>query len=311
MHMLYRLVLLVLCSYGSCGALPLLADEVVDDRGVAIQPLSHSARVATVSAFGADVLLAFGMRPVGMTSFGPFNRPDFLGHALTGVPLIGSRGQLNLEVLSEISPDLILAIRRYTEKNAAQLEQIAPYMALDLVTLADSLRGVQLTGEVLGFSQLAATLNHTFEVALQEAKNKAPGGVSAALLVTSAETPFAYYDHFITAQLFNYLNVSNIAGASPTPDRRLPMGYRMPLEKLLEKDPDVIFLIASQKQRAFTLNPIWPYLSAVKNGRVYEVGQHWKEAAGPHARTLILAEMAHRIYPDLFPEPDLARSRPY
>ncbi len=290
------------------------AATITDDRGVVVTLPEGANRVVAISTFGSDLMLALGLKPSAVTSFGPFSRPDFLGPELTEVPVIGSRAQVNMELLSEIAPDLILAIRRYTEKNASQFESIAPYMALDLVTLSDSLRGVQLSGDILGKSAEAKELNKQFEQQLTEFKQRAPGGVSAALLVTSSETPFIYHDHFISADLLGYLNAENVGGASATPEQAMPLGYRMGLEELLEQDPDVIFLFASNKERAFTLNPIWPYLSAVRNGRVYEVGHHWKEAAGPQARSLILQEMAHRLYPDHFTLPALPahiQSRPY
>lgn len=290
------------------------AATITDDRGVTVTLPEGANRVVAISTFGSDLLLALGLKPAAVTSFGPLSRPDYLGSELKDVPVIGSRAQVNMELLSEIAPDLILAIRRYTEKNASQFTSIAPYMALDLVTMEDSLRGVQLGGEVLGKSAQANALNEQFLQQLAEFKQQAPGGVSAALLVTSSETPFVYHDHFISADLLAYLNAENIGGASATPERGLPLGYRISLEELLEKDPDVIFLFASNKKRAFTLNPIWPYLSAVRKGRVYEVGHHWKEAAGPQARSLILQEMAHRLYPDRFALPALPeqiQSRPY
>lgn len=281
---------------------------ITDDRGVDIVLSQPAQRVAAISTFGADLLLTLGIMPAAVTSFGPLSRPDFLAADLENVPIIGSRAQINMELLSEVDPDLILAIRRYTEKSADQLARIAPYMALDLVTLEDSYRGVQVAGAALGKSAAALELNSTFTQTLSEFQARAPGDVSAALLVTSTDTPFIYYDHFISAQLLTYLNATNIAGASPNPSQRLPLGYRISLEALLEADPDVIFLFASNKKRAFTLNPIWPYLKAVRNQRVYEVGHHWKEAAGPQARALILREMAHRLYPEVFPLPALPPS---
>lgn len=290
------------------------ANTVIDDRGTEISVTAVQPRVATISTFGADLLVAMGMTPVAVTTFGPLAKADFLSSKLSDVPVIGSRSQVNMELLSEVAPDLILAIKRYTEKNADQFNHIAPYMALDLVTLDDSFRGVKLSGEILGQGTKADELNQAFQKELLLFQRKAPGGVSAALLVTSAETPFIYYEHFISAQILNYLKAKNIAGASKTPKQRLPLGYRISLEQLLTADPDVIFLLASNKKRAFTLNPIWPYLKAVKNDRVYEVGHHWKEAAGPQARRMVLQEMAHRLYPDTFTMPKLpaqVKSQPY
>lgn len=310
LHMLLRMVLPCLLSI----PLTVSAVTVVDDRDRQVQLPQPAQRVASISTFGADLLLALDIRPAAITRFGPFAQPDYLGNRLQGVPVIGSRSQVNMELLSEVAPDLILAIRRYTEKDSERLGDIAPYAALNLVTLADSFRAVALAGALVGQAEQAEALNRAFRQQLAEYRQQSPGGISAALLVTGGESPFIYYNHFLTASLMEQLNVENTGGVLAQPEQGLPLGYRIRLEDLLQQDPDVIFLSASGKERAFTRNPIWPYLKAVRSGRVYEVGQHWKEAAGPIARELVLKEMAHRLYPDLFAMPalpDSLRSQPY
>ncbi|GAA0680894.1 ABC transporter substrate-binding protein [Marinobacterium maritimum] len=298
------------------AAVPLVAAAitVTDDRGEQVQLTRSAERVASISTFGADLLLALGIKPAAITRFGPFAQPDYLGDRLDGVPVIGSRSQVNMELLSEAGPDLVLAIRRYTEKDASRFAEIAPYAALNLVTLNDSIRAVSIAGKLVGRTEDAEEMNRQFQQQLERYREQAPGGISAALLVTGGEVPFIYYDHFLTAELLSWLNVTNVGGKLVNPEQGLPLGYRMRLEDLLKQDPDVIFLFASNKQRAFTHNPIWPYLKAVRQGQVYEVGQHWKEAAGPVARSLVVQEMAHRLYPDLFAMPDVPvslRSKPY
>ncbi len=295
---------------------PVLASAmtVMDDRGEPVRLTQPAERVASISTFGADLLLALDIRPAAITRFGPFAQPDYLGDRLAGVPVIGSRSQVNMELLSEVAPDLTLAIRRYTEQDASRFNEIAPYAALNLVTLDDSFRAVAIAGELLGRSGDAEAMNRRFREQLEQYREQAPGGISAALLVTGAEAPFVYYDHFLTASLLGWLKVENVGGELAEPEQGLPLGYRLRLEDLLQQDPDVIFLFASSKERAFTQNPIWPYLKAVREGRVYEVGQHWKEAAGPIARSLVFQEMAHRLYPDQFAMPELPeslRSRSY
>ncbi|OOV86428.1 ABC transporter substrate-binding protein [Oceanospirillum linum] len=302
---------IIFCLVACC--LPLIsataaAVSATDDRGVRVELKQPAERVASISTFGADLLLALGVKPVAVTQFGPFAKPDYLADQLVDVPVIGSRSQVSMEMLSEVSPDLTLAIRRYTEQNAEKFNDIAPYAALNLITLDDSLRAVSFSGALLGRDADARALNQDFTAMLEQYKKKAPGGLSAALLVTGGEVPFTYHDHFLTAQLLSWLNVKNTGGKLSTQVQGLPLGYRVRLENLLQQDPDIIFLFQTNKERAFTQSPIWPYLKAVQAGRVYEVGQHWKEAAGPTARSLVFKEMAHRIYPDIFPMPTLPES---
>jgi len=76
--------------------------------------------------------------------------PDYLGKAIQEVALVGPRHQPDLELLSKLAPDLLISIRRYTELNAARLEDIAPMVALDLITLSDSLSATERTARFWG-----------------------------------------------------------------------------------------------------------------------------------------------------------------
>ncbi|MDF0751551.1 ABC transporter substrate-binding protein [Marinobacter sp. 71-i] len=252
-----------------------------------------ATRPAAISTFGADVALALDTAPVAVTDYGLQGVPDYLASRLAGVPGLGPRHQPNLEVLSSVQPDLVIAIRRYTEKDGDQIEAIAPLLALDLITVEDSLRGVESVGQALGTPAKATELNVRFMDRLQAlAKgNTGKDTETVALLTSGSETPFVYYDHFLPTALLERLGFDNVGGAPPNPDSGIPLGYRISLEALLELNPDTILLLPTSRQRAFTMNPIWPYLKAVRNNDVHEVPQYWKEGAGPIARERILDDI--------------------
>lgn len=280
-----------------------LAESLHDDRGTPIKAMD-AERVAAISTFAADTLVALGVSPVGASTFGNEPVPRYLGKSLTETQSLGQRANTNLERLTELNPDLIIGIHRYTEPHARQLEAIAPFLAFDVVSLEDSRRAIEGIATALGQRAEGEALNRSFDARLNEFAD-APGEVSAILLAGAGETPFAYYDHFLSAALLEHLNATNAAGASPTPEQTIPFGYTISLEKLLALNPDVIFLFATGSKRAFANNPVWPYLDAVKNGRVFEVGPHWKEGGGPIARRMILDEMAWRLYPEIYDRPEL------
>jgi len=304
---------LMLVMDHSALAQPANADEPLrDDRGTPIEAM-QAERVAAISTFAADTLVALGVSPVGASTFGSEPLPSYLGAPLSHTRSLGQRASTNLELLTELKPELIIGIHRYTEPHARQLEAIAPFYAFDVVSLADSHRAVTGIATALGKRAEGEALNQAFDARLAKL-DEAPGGVSAILLAGAGEAPFAYYDHFLSATLLEHLNATNAAGPSPTPEQTIPFGYTISLERLLALNPDVIFLFATGSERAFANNPVWPYLEAVKNGRVYEVGPHWKEGGGPIARRLILDEMAWRLYPEDVARPELPpsiASQPY
>ncbi|MDX1756491.1 MAG: ABC transporter substrate-binding protein [Marinobacter sp.] len=259
-------------------------------------------RVAAISTFAADILVALGVPPVAASTFADQPLPLYLGDRVSGATSLGPRAKTNLELLTAVQPDLIVAIRRYTEPYERQYERLAPYLAFNVISYRDSLRAVRQVSRALGLEQEGERLNREFVAEVERLGQAAPGGVRAALLVSSSETPFAYYDNFLPAYLLNRLNGVNVVGSAPR-EAGQSLGYRISLEELLVLDPDVLFVFPSIQQQAYRNNPIWPYLKAVRTGRVYEVGQHWKEGAGPIARRYILKEMAHLLYPETFPAP--------
>lgn len=283
------LVALLIPSFG-------LADDkdvrLTDDRGQTLRLFSPATRPAAISTFGADVALALGVSPVAVTDYGIQGAPEYLADQLDEVPSLGPRHQPNLELLSEVQPDLVLAIRRYTEKDGAQIEAIAPMLALDLITLEDSVRAVQLAGEALGASPDAEKLNARFLDRIQTlAQREEADTRTVAVLTSGSETPFIYHDHFLPTALLERLGFDNVGGMTPNPDSGIPLGYRISLEALLELDPAIIILLPTNRQRAFTLNPVWPYLKAVRENSVHEVPHYWKEGAGPIARARILDDI--------------------
>ncbi|WP_286220736.1 ABC transporter substrate-binding protein [Marinobacter apostichopi] len=280
--------------------------RLMDDRGHTLRLSEPATRPAAISTFGADVALALGRTPIAVTDYGVSGVPGYLASQLASASGLGPRHQPNLEVLSAVDPDLIIGIRRYTQKDSNQLAAIAPLLALDLITVDDSMRAVALAGQALGATDKASTLNRRFLAQVQSLaeRNLADDKPTVALLTSGSETPFLYYDHFLPTALLEEMNFNHVGGAPPNPSSGIPLGYRINLEALLALNPDIILLLPTSRQRAFTMNPIWPYLSAVRNNNVHEVPHYWKEGAGPIARMLILEDIERLLLTGTVSGPD-------
>ncbi len=116
------------------------------------------------------------------------------------------------------------------------------------------------------------------------------------------DVPFAFHTENTAASIVAALGGDNIAGPM-TPGGAF--GLELSLETMLEKDPEVIFVMDSGPDRPHENNPIWSQLSAVKNNRVIYVSDEWVETNGPIARELVLREAAHMLYPEVFPAVDV------
>ena len=275
----------------------------VDSRGVTVSVPAAPQRIAAVSYFAVDVALALGIKPVATTYMTAGRQPDFLLGLSGEMKQIGQRAKPNLELLSQAKPDLIVAMRRYTTANTAQLEKIAPLFAYNLELFDETEREVGQLATALGQIERGQELNAAFRRNLADYAAKAPKDAHPRFqIMWAGDTPFTFYTGNVTASIAAALGGDNIAGPMPAGGR---FGLAMSLETMLEKDPEVIFVYDSGPDRPHEANPIWKQLSAVKNGRVVYVGDHWVEASGPIAREIVLREAAHYLHPAVFPAIDV------
>lgn len=276
---------------------------ITDDRGVKVEVPVQPKRIASISYFADDVALALGIKPVASTYMTAGREPDFLLGLTEDMKQIGQRAKPNLELLSEAKPDLIVAIRRYTVGNAPQLEKIAPYVAYNMELLDGSDREIAELSKILGNPERGLQLNKEFREHLADFAAKAPKDVHPRFAIMwGGETPFAFHTENTAASIVSAIGGDNIAGKM-TPGGEF--GIDLSLETMLEKDPEVLFIYDSGPDRPHENNPIWHELTAVKNKRVFYVGDQWVETNGPIAREIVLREAAHYLYPDVFPAVDV------
>ncbi|AJC79998.1 iron-siderophore ABC transporter substrate-binding protein [Rhizobium etli bv. phaseoli str. IE4803] len=277
--------------------------SIVDDRGVTVEVPAQPKRIASISYFADDVALALGIKPVASTYMTAGREPAFLLGLTSGMKQIGQRAKPNLELLSEAKPDLIIAIRRYTVGNAAQLQNIAPYVAYNMELLEESYSETAALSKLLGKPERGEQLNADFRKHLAEFAAKAPKDKHPRFLIMwGGATPFAFHTENTSASIVAAIGGDNVPGPK-TPGGEF--GIDLSLETMLEKDPEVIFVYDSGPDRPHESNPIWSQLSAVKNNRVFYVGDQWVETNGPIAREIVLREAAHYLYPDTFPAVDV------
>lgn len=288
---------------GSAAAQEGTSVIVKDDRGVEVQVGANPKRIAAVSYLAVDVALALGIKPVATTYMTAGREPNFLLGLTKDMKAIGQRAKPNLELLSEVKPDVIVAMRRYTTANAPQLEKLAPMVAYNMELLSQSYQEVADLSKVFGKPERGEELNASFKRDLETYAAKAPKGAKPRFqIMWAGDTPFSFHTENTTASIVAALGGDNIVGPVQQDGK---FGIQVSLETMLEKDPEVIFVYDSGPNRPHENNPIWQQLSAVKNGRVHYVGDHWVETNGPIAREIVLKEAAHYLYPDSFPAIDV------
>lgn len=277
---------------------------LLDERGEVVSIEQQADRIAAVSLFGADLAIALDEEVAATTYLTKGKVPAFLKEELADVPQLGSRSAANLEVLAQEKPDLIVAIRRYTEGSADEFNAIAPYLAVHTESFADSLAAVNTVSYMMGRKDDGAALNEQFLSDIDDIRAQLPEDTNKSFLFLwgSGTAPWAYYDDYATVAILNSLGLTNPLGSNPIPQDRNNFAYEMNLEQMIQIDPEYIIAFDRGPDQPFLSNPVWQELRAVKEGKVFFVGDHWMASHGPIARQLILREAAHMFYPDIFGE---------
>lgn len=297
----------LLATTGIAQADPL---TMMDDRGEIVTIENQADQIAAVSLFGADLAVALDEKVVATTYLTKDTLPVFLEEELKDVAKLGSRSAPNMEVLTQQKPDMIVALRRYSEGSADEFNEIAPYYAVHTESFVDSLDAVAKVSYMMGRKDDGMKMNEQFleDIELFNEKIGDQKGEKTFLFLWGSGTaPWAYYDDYATVAIMNSLGVKNPIGTNPTPHDRNNFAYEMNLEQMIKIDPDFLVIFDRGPDQPFLTNPIWSELKAVKNNKVFFVGDHWMASHGPIARQMVLNEAAHMFYPELFEKADISK----
>ena len=286
--------------------------SIMDDRKQTVVIAKQPKSVAAISVFGADVMQSLGRQAVGASTLNQ-SRTLFLGDSAQKMVNLGEVHETNMEVLTELNPDLIIGLRIYTEAHAKKFEEIGDFVAFDLIDYDDSLSAVARLTEALGEAAKGQQMNADFEKQIGEYHQQADGQLSTLFLWYWDESAYAFYDHHLVMDLAQRLKVKNLFGPSPTPEMKNPFAAPISMEKILQLNPQTI-IVFKGGDAPISEHPIWPRLQAYQNNRVYRVADHYVMPHGPIARSMVLREIAHLYYPQQFAAPQdipvAARAKP-
>jgi iron complex transport system substrate-binding protein len=292
---------------GGAAADSLAADaefpvSLVDDEGTSLTLDAEPQRIVSLTPANTETVFALGAgeRLVGGTDF-----DDFPAEA-AALPDVATFQGVVMEQLVDIDPDLVLAggnsftppadIERMRELGYPVLVVYAPDVA---TVMAD----IELIGQAIGEADTATEMTATMAADLDAISEAAAAADTA---------PRTYYelDYFegITygpAPDSFVSDMVELAGgeAVTTGD---PVAFEMPLERLVEADPEVIVLGNARYgvcPADVAARPGWDGLSAVTDAAIRPVEDIPITRPGPRLAEG-LAGLVQAIHPDLvLPEP--------
>lgn len=312
---MHRLSLLAIGLVMAASAAALADDfpvTVSDDRGKDVTFTQMPEKVITLANFGTDMMVALDMVPIGLTTY-EGKRPHYLGDSVAGAVDLGDLTGPNLELMASMDVDLTIGMLRYNGPFEEEITAIGQFLAYNSADIEQSYHVVASLGAALGHADEAKEMNEQFKNLFADMQAKLPEDKPSYLFLWNYfDTMYAYQNNLLPAQLFSDLGAENLAGFNDEAETADNAFVVLDPEKLLELDPDVLFIFASHGG-PIKHTPVFDRLSSVKNGRAYSMGYQYSQSSGPIARDLVLREGAHLLFPETFdaPEmPDAARVTP-
>ncbi|WP_440970115.1 ABC transporter substrate-binding protein [Peribacillus frigoritolerans] len=228
-------------------------------------------KIVTLELSFVDSLNALGIKPIGISDD---NKKEMITK-LVGQEMdytsVGTREQPNLEVISSLQPDLIIADAERHKGIYKDLQQIAPTIVLKSreSTYQENLDSFKTIAKAVNKEDVAEKRLSEHEKTIKELKSKLTVDSNMTVLpAVVRDTSFqAHTSSSYDGELLERMGLKNaIQQEQPHAE--------MNLEQLVEINPDVL-LLANNEGKLLTDewkdNPLWKDLKAVKNGQVYSV----------------------------------------
>ena len=290
------LLLLLLFAAGGVSAV-----TITDDLGVTVTIENPPERIVSLSPANSEILFALGLdeKIVGVTEYCTY--PE----AALSKEKIGGFSTVNIEKVSVLNPDLIVAADGNSEETVAHLRELGfTVITINADTMDVTLNDILLLGKATGADAKAEALVSSMKADLLEIAEKTSAEEKPTILHCMWTDPLwvsgsgTFQDEMITAA----------GGVNAAADEGGWVALTM--EKFLTMNPDIIVVDsgngmgvgADDALRDFFLkDPRMQSLSAVQNERVYVVNADIIDRGGPRIVEGVeaLAEIAH---PDIFGE---------
>lgn len=260
--------------------------EVMTEHGPVSVPGSPE-RVVTLSEYALDTAVATGVVPVGaIATAGQDGVASYIASEVPDVTIVGRAGDIDVEAIRELEPDLILASWQTDDELYAELTRISPTIVPPSIEegTPNELRGweydVLVYAHALGKADEAATDlqgMHDRVTALREGVAQPLAGHSAAVVSWTADGPDVLTsDEFSSVQLYR-------AGFVPVAESQT--GQMSP-EELALIDVDWLFIAYADDGRVPDFDGVVVVMVDFSL---------WASAAGPIAANLVLDDIEKAV----------------
>jgi iron complex transport system substrate-binding protein len=267
--------------------------EVTDSFGRKVVIEKEPQKVISVAPNITETIFALDKKNVLL------GRTDYCDYPedVKDIASIGTIQEPNIEKITELSPDLVIAAPPFTKEAAAKLEELKiPVIVLNSDQNFDGTYDIiNKVGEVLNASEKANSVVDSMIKKIADVESKVKG----------QSTPSVYYvvsfgqggDFTATGETFINTMITMAGGKNIAADAQ---GWAYSLEKIVEKDPEIV--ICSKyfdSKKGFESTEGYRDLTAVKSGKLLEIDNNRLDRQGPRLAEG-LEELAKLIHPEAF-----------
>lgn len=236
--------------------------------------VDNPQRIISAAPAITEIVYALGEehRLVGRTDYCDFP-PQ-----VKNVASIGGLEDPSIEAIAAINPDLIIASTHFQKEMVSKIEQLKiPIVVLkNQSSFASTYELIQRVASIFKVEHRADSIIERMKAEVSEVET---------LVSKTATKPTVYFvigfgktgDYTAGGDTFIHQLVEMAGGTNVAADLK---GWSYSIEKLIEKDPDVIIIRTGDKE-IFCKTPGYTNLKAVKTGHVYEIDNNLFEIMGP------------------------------
>lgn len=262
-------------------------------------------RIVTLFQGATDVAVALGVQPVGVIeSWAEQPVYEYLRDSLKDVPIVGVETQPNLEEVSKLKPDLIIASMTRHEKIYEQLSQIAPTIVID--PLFEFKNTTNILGEALNKQAEAELLLNNWDKRVTDFKSKIQASQGSAWPIEVSVLNFRA-DHariYVTGfagDILQELGFIRSESLQAEADKGTVVMRLTTIESIPTMNADAFFIFnfdsdgdqaVKQLYEEWTSHPLWKDLDAVKQDNVRLVNEvSWNLGGGILSANLMLDDL--------------------
>lgn len=258
-------------------------------------------RVVVLEFSFVDAVASLGVKPVGVADDGNKSRIlKTLADKVGDYTSVGTRKQPNLESISSLKPDIIIADWKRHKAIYEDLKQIAPTIVLKSLeeSYDENVASYQTVAEALNQSDQGKKRLEQHQQTIATLKAKVPGKDKKQTVLSAALRKESFKAHTSSSYDGAVMEKVGLINAIQNPKEAYA---ELTLEQLLTINPDILFLMKINGEQTivdqWSTNPLWKELKAVKNQKVFEVDRNlWTRWRGTIAGELMMEEAISHLY---------------